>query len=115
MPLYSYKAVDGEGKNVLGRAEAMNVFDLEQRLSRMGLDLINGAPSRQASRLIGGSKVKRQELINFCFHLEQLTSAGVPVVESLTDLRDSVENPRFREIISGIIESIRRWCEGLRE
>jgi len=106
MPLYSYKAVDGEGKNVLGRAEAMNVFDLEQRLSRMGLDLINGAPSRQASRLIGGSKVKRQELINFCFHLEQLTSAGVPVVESLTDLRDSVENPRFREIISGIIESI---------
>jgi type IV pilus assembly protein PilC len=106
MPLYSYKAVDGEGRNVLGRAEAVNVLDLEQRLSRMGLDLINGAPSRQASRLIWGSKVKRQELINFCFHLEQLTSAGVPVVESLTDLRDSLENPRFREVISGIIESI---------
>jgi len=106
MPLYSYKAVDGEGKNVLGRAEAVNVFDLEQRLSRMGLDLIRGAPSRQTSRLIGGSKVKRQELINFCFHLEQLTAAGVPLVESLTDLRDSLENPRLREVVSGIIESI---------
>ena len=106
MPLYTYKAVDGEGKNVLGRAEAVNVFDLEQRLSRMGLDLISGAPSSQKSRFIGGTKVKRQDLINFCFHLEQLIGAGVPVVESLTDLRDSLENPRFREVVSGMIESI---------
>ena len=106
MPLYTYKAVDGEGKNVLGRAEAVNVFDLEQRLSRMGLDLISGAPSSQKSRFIGGTKIKRQDLINFCFHLEQLIGAGVPVVESLTDLRDSLENPRFREVVSGMIESI---------
>jgi type IV pilus assembly protein PilC len=106
MPLYTYKAVDGAGKNVLGRAEAVNVFDLEQRLARMGLDLINGAPSRQKSRFIGGAKIKRQDLINFCFHLEQLTSAGVPVVEGLMDLRDSLDNPRFREVVSGMIEAI---------
>jgi type IV pilus assembly protein PilC len=106
MPLYTYKAVDGEGKNVLGRTEAVNVFDLEQRLARMGLDLISGAPSSQKSRFIGGTKIKRQDLINFCFHLEQLIGAGVPVVESLTDLRDSLENPRFREVVSGMIESI---------
>ena len=30
----------------------------------------------------------------------------MPLVEGLTDLRDSVENPRFREVISGLIESI---------
>jgi len=106
MPLYTYKAVDSAGKNILGRAEAANVFDLEQRLSRMGLDLISGAPSSQKSRFIGGTRIKRQDLINFCFHLEQLTTAGVPVVEGLTDLRDSLDNPRFREVVSGMIESI---------
>jgi type IV pilus assembly protein PilC len=53
-----------------------------------------------------GRGVSRPELINFCFHLEQLSSSGVPVVEGLTDLRDSVENPRFREVISGLIEGI---------
>jgi len=106
MPLYTYKAVDGAGKNVLGRAEAVNVFDLEQRLARMGLDLISGAPSSQKSRFIGGAKIRRQDLINFCFHLEQLTSAGVPLVEGLVDLRDSLENPRFREVVSGMIEAI---------
>ena len=63
----------------------------------MGLDLVNGTQSSQRSRMIGRGKVTRQDLINFCFHLEQLTSAGVPIVEGLSDLRDSVDNPRFRE------------------
>ena len=105
MALYTYKAIDARGKSVMGRVEAVNLFDLEQRLSRMELDLVSGAPSRQTSRLLGG-RIKRQDLINLCFHLEQLASAGVPVMEGLRDLRDSVENARFREVVSGLIESI---------
>jgi type IV pilus assembly protein PilC len=105
MALFSYKAIDSQGKSVLGRVEAVNLFDLEQRLSRMGLDLVTGAPSQQA-RLIGGGSVTRQDLINFCFHLEQLASAGVPLIEGLNDLRESVDNRRFREVVSGLIESI---------
>src|SRR3954465_2175820 len=106
MPLFTYRAVDAQGRNGVGRAEAVNLFDLEQRLGRMGLDLVRGAPSTQRSRLIGGSKISRPDLINFCFHLEQLTGAGVPVLEGLQDLRGSVEQPRFREVVSGLIESI---------
>ena len=106
MALYTYKAIDANGKTVLGRVDAANPFDLEQRLSRMGLDLVSGAPSSQQSRLIGGARIKRADLINFCFHLEQLASAGVPIVEGLVDLRDSLENVRFREIVAGLIESI---------
>jgi type IV pilus assembly protein PilC len=106
MPLYTYKAIDANGKAVVGRVDAGNVFDLEQRLARMGLDLVTGAQSAQKSRLIGGSKVKRQDLINFCFHLEQLSSAGVPIVEGLIDLRESVENLRFREVVGGLVETI---------
>ena len=106
MPLFAYKAVDAQGKQIAGRVEATNLFDLEQRLGRMGLDLIAGAPSTQGARFIGGGRIARRDLINFCFHLEQLASAGVPVVEGLVDLRESVENPRFREVVSGLVESI---------
>ena len=106
MPLYTYKAIDAAGKSVLGRLDALNLFDLEQRLARMELDLVAGAPASDMARLIGRGKVTRQDLINFCFHLEQLASSGVPIVEGLADLRDSVENPRFREVVSGLIESI---------
>src|SRR5438309_1637662 len=106
MPLFTYKAIDARGKSVMGRVEAVNLFDLEQRLSRMELDLVSGAPSSQRARLMGGGRIARQDLINFCFHLEQLANAGVPVVEGLVDLRESVENARFREVVSGLIESI---------
>jgi type IV pilus assembly protein PilC len=105
VPLFTYKAIDLRGKSVLGRVEAVNLFDLEQRLARMDLDLVSGAPSRSKNRFLGGGIV-RQDLINFCFHLEQLASAGVPVTEGLTDLRESVENARFKEVVAGLIESI---------
>jgi type IV pilus assembly protein PilC len=105
MALYSYKAIDGRGKSLMGQIEAINLIDLELRLQRMGLDLIVGGPARRRTSMFKGA-IGRPELINFCFHLEQLTSAGVPILESLIDLRDSVENPRFREVIAGLLESI---------
>jgi type IV pilus assembly protein PilC len=104
MALFNYKAIDASGKAIMGQIEALNLVDLELRLKRMGLDLVVGGQSRRTSVAAGG--VKREDLINFCFHLEQLTSSGVPLVEGLTDLRDSVDNPRFREVVSGLIESI---------
>ena len=106
MPLFTYRAVDAQGRSVVGRVEAVNLFDLEQRLVRMGFDFVSGASSAQRTRLIGGNRVARQDLINFCFHLEQLATAGVPLLEGLNDLRESVDNARFREVVSGLIESI---------
>src|SRR3990167_8627982 len=106
MALYTYKAIDPRGKATLGQIEALNIIDLEMRLKRMGLDLISGGLMKRGSSMLRSGSVKREDLINFCFHLEQLTSAGVPIVEGLTNLRDSVDNPRFREVLSGVVESI---------
>lgn len=103
--LFDYKAVSAEGRKVFGRIDAINLVDLEMRLRRMELDLITGQPV-QFRRLFGNGRVPRRELINFCFHLEQLTSSGVPLLEGLSDLRDSLEHPRFREVVAGLIESI---------
>jgi type IV pilus assembly protein PilC len=102
---YAYKAMNADGRIVLGRLDAINPVDLELRLKRMELDFIKGNPVR-ANRMFGGQEISRRELINFCFHLEQLTRAGVPIVDGLVDLRDSVENPQFREVIAGMLESI---------
>ena len=105
MAVYSYKAMNQKGRMVLGQMDAVNVIDLEMRLKRMDLDFITGEPVKVRAYLPGGH-VPRRELINFCFHLEQLTRAGVPILEGLTDLRDSVTNPRFREVMASLIESI---------
>ncbi len=105
MALYAYKAMNPSGRTVMGRLDAINLIDLEMRLKRMDLDFINGDTVRQGG-LMNRAKISRPELINFCFHLEQLARAGVSLIESLTDLRDTIENPRFREVIAGMIESI---------
>lgn len=105
MALFNYKAVDAHGKRSVGQIEAVNVVDLELRLKRMGLDLIVGGPSRGGAIGMGAS-VKRIDLINFCFHLEQMTRSGVLLTDGLTDLRDSVENSKFRQVISGLLEGI---------
>ena len=105
MAMYSYKAINADGKSTKGLQDAANVVDLELRLKRAGLDLINAKEEENASTF-GSSKVKRIDLITFFFNLDQLTRAGVPLLECLADLRDSMEDPTFREIIASLVESI---------
>ncbi len=101
-----YKAMDTRGRVQTGQIDAMNPADLEMRLDRMGLDLVNYREATVKSSGPTRSRVDRRELINFCFHLEQLINAGVPILEGLGDLRDSVEDRRLREVIAGMVESI---------
>ncbi|MBS1154230.1 MAG: type secretion system family protein [Proteobacteria bacterium] len=104
MMLYRYRAIDEQGKIAQGRLEAANLADLEQRLARIGLTLIR-AKSGQIIRANAG-KIHRRDLITFCFHMEQLSRAGVPLLDGLLDLRDSIEHPRFREVIASLVEAI---------
>ena len=105
MPLYSYRAIDDLGKTHRGLQDAANQVDLELRLKRSGLDLID-AKLDSGRAGAGRGKIKRPELITFFFNLEQLSRAGVPLLESLADLRDTMNDPRFREIIANLVESI---------
>ena len=111
MSLYNYKAVAPDGRTVLGRIDALNIVDLELRLRRMELDLIDGEPVSNRS-LFRPVSVPRREIIHFCFHLELLIRAGVPILEGLSALRDTLENPRFREVVAGLVESI-EGCQKL--
>lgn len=101
---FYYKAMDSQGHIVQGQINANNINDLELRLDRMGLDLIHCQTQKTRHSRIG--KVTRQELINFCFQMENLSRAGVPLLEGLSDLRDSLPQSRFREVISSLIENI---------
>lgn len=106
MPLMQYKAMDERGRTTMGRIEAINIADLELRLGRMGLDLINYKEASTGAAKVAAGAIKRRDLIGFCFHLEQLMTSGVPLLEGLADLRDSVESPRLREVIAAMIEAI---------
>jgi type IV pilus assembly protein PilC len=90
MALYLYKAIDRDGKSAKGLQDAANLIDLEMRLKRAGLDLVSAKEEEHAASF-GSTKIKRADLITFFFNLEQLTRAGVPLLECLADLRDTME------------------------
>jgi type IV pilus assembly protein PilC len=85
----------------------VNEADLELRLRRMGLDLIRcKSVDRKHSRLSGGGRITRQDLINFCFDVEQMSRSGIPMLDGLRDLRNTIDNPRFRETLTVMIEDM---------
>jgi len=101
---FFYRAMDNHGNVVQGQLDANNISDLETRLERMGLDLIHYHTQKTRYSHVG--KVSRHDLINFCFYMETLTRAGVPLLEGLSDLRDSLPPSRLREVSSSLITNI---------
>jgi type IV pilus assembly protein PilC len=106
MAAYQYKAIDRTGRGARGKLDAANEVDLELRLKKMGLDLITAKPVRSQGPSIARGSVSRQDLITFCFDLEQVSRAGIPLLDGLRDLRGGMENPRFREILTSVLEDI---------
>jgi len=106
MPAFQYKAIDKLGRPARGKLDAANDVDLELRLKRMGLDLITFRAIRSGRTTLAKGSVTRRDLIAFCFDLEQISRSGIPVVDGLRDLRDATENPRFREMLSSVLEDI---------
>jgi type IV pilus assembly protein PilC len=106
MQAYRYKAIDKRGRIHNSQIDAANIADLEMRLNKLSLDLVNYKEVKSKGQSITGSGIKRRDLITFCFHFEQTSRAGVPILDSLQDLRDSSDNPRMAEVTNAMIEAI---------
>ena len=106
MATFNYRAIDQAGRHAQGQMDALNEADLEIRLERMGLDLITFKSSQKSKSAFTKNKVSNRDLVMFCFQLEQLTSAGVPILEGLNDLRESIENPYFQKVLGGLISEV---------
>ncbi len=106
MPIYIYTALNQKARKINGSMTAANEMDLEDRLKVIGLDLVSARETKSSKKPAFGS-VSIQDLIIFCIHMEQLERAGVPILESIADLRDTSDNIYFKNIIAEIYESVR--------
>ncbi len=83
---------------------ANNDADLSQRLRKQGISLISS--SKQGTSLFSGGKTKisRKELIFITFQLSQLLKAGVPLLEVISDLKESIENDSAKDMLAEIYD-----------
>jgi len=106
MPTYKYKAINEMGRNIGGVIFAENEVDLETRLKQVGLDLVDWKETKE-KKVSKRGRIKLQDMIVFCLHLEQLNRAGVPLLEAIADVRDATESPRLRDVMTTVYESIK--------
>jgi len=107
MPDYRFKTIDASGKIRSDTMVASNPMELEKRLGTMGFDLLSYKEHSKAGKKILRSKsISRRELINFTFHIEQLIKSGVPLIDSLKDIRDSIDYSPFTDVLQTVIDDI---------
>ncbi len=103
---YSYQAMNEMGRRVKGELAAENELDLETRLKQLGLELVS-AREQKTKKAGFLSRVRMQDMIVMCLHQEQLSRAGVPLLEALADVRDATESIKLRDIMAGVYESVK--------
>ena len=108
MPQYAYRAMNDAGRQVRGKINAGNESDLYQQLNKLGLMLVDSKPIKERKFSRGARTIEAREKIQFFVHLEQLQAAGVPLLDSLTDVRDSTDVPRLRDLTTDIINDVQQ-------
>ncbi len=108
MPKYSYKALNNKGRPVRGNLNAANEKDLFQQLQDNGFELIDcKAQSDKKSKLaVFGGKIELRDMVQMFVHLEQLQKAGVPLLDGLSDIRDSTESSRLRDVMTEVYKDV---------
>jgi type IV pilus assembly protein PilC len=104
MPLYQYRAASQDGSVTKGRVEALHEIDLEAQLKRIDLSLLSAKLVSSGSTAI--KSMPRREVLGILFQLEMLVRAGVPILESLADLRDASDTPAGRNLAGSLFEKI---------
>ncbi|MCB1531514.1 MAG: type II secretion system F family protein [Alphaproteobacteria bacterium] len=84
---------------------AASEVDLYKQLQTAGLELVDCSvigKNRASSLNFSFARVKVRDLIQFFLHMEQMQSAGVPLLDALADIRDTTENGLLRDIMTEI-------------
>jgi type IV pilus assembly protein PilC len=103
MKKYKYRALDDEARQVRGKLSAVNESDLYQQLKTVRLELLDCKEQRQTKVHIPiFNRIKAREMIQAFVHLEQLQRSGVPLLDSLSDIRDSTDSPVLRDVMTEI-------------
>jgi type IV pilus assembly protein PilC len=104
MAFYKYRASYEDGRIAKGRVEALHETDLAAQLKRLDLSLLSAKVVPPRSAIV--KSMPRRDVLGLLFQLEMLIRAGVPILESLADLRDASDTPAGRDLAGSLFEKI---------
>lgn len=121
MPVYQYKAINSQGKQVKGSLEAKNSQELNERLTKQKLvpiDVRGGkdskirvasanAKAKSPSSIFEKKSVSTRDLLIFTKQLSTMVKVGIPITQALEIIRDQTTEGFFKRIIASLVEDIR--------
>ena len=104
MPNYSYKAIDDTGRILRGKVVALGENDVEERIAREGLTLIQSKELREShlEKVFTGTKVKPRLLIELYRRLSQTLKMGLPIVTALEENSKMLPSKRLKQTLNEI-------------
>jgi type IV pilus assembly protein PilC len=112
MPKYIYIATNSQNKSVSGSLEASDKAAVMAALNKQQLRPISikegagGKSSFSLDNLLGGNKVKSDDLVMFTRQLSAMVGAGVPLLRALTSLETHTESKMLKKILIGVTNDI---------
>lgn len=110
MTSFKYIATSDQNKTVTGvidasTQEAVTDALVKQNLRPLSIS-INNASKFNVSGLLGGSRVKSDDLVIFTRQLSAMVGAGVPLLRSLNSLEQHSESAGLKSILIAIIHDV---------
>lgn len=107
MANFRYRAVNSDGIVVSGVQQCASLRELEYRILRLNLELISAKEDRSLLPSLVSKKISRRDLINFCFHLDQMLSSGVPLIDALGDMQLSLAPDYIADVVGVLANDIK--------
>ena len=106
MANFKYRAINQDGKYVTGKIAADNPSELMSLLKSSEMELVSYRKERnRGTELFGG--LKSSELVTIFIHLEQLDRAGVSIIDSIQDLKETADSSKIKNLMQELYESIK--------
>lgn len=112
MPKFTYVATNNQNQSITGSVDSADRAAVLAALSKQGLRPISVKEDSSTSSkfdinsLLGGNKVKSDDLVMFTRQLSAMVSAGVPLLRSLSSLSAHSESPALKKLLVSVIKDV---------
>ncbi|KPK36889.1 MAG: hypothetical protein AMK70_00705 [Nitrospira bacterium SG8_35_1] len=110
MPFFAYKAVNNDGRVIRGTVEKPDIDLAYDNVTSSGLHVLTIQESSSVldfyTRRLRIWSVKRPEIIEFAKNLSVMVRSGMPLMTSISDMAESVDNRKFAERLHDIKRTV---------
>lgn len=110
MPTFSYKAIDANSVVVTGDFDALNIGDayrkLEEEYEYTPIKVTQKKESTLKNLVERFQKVPVMEIMNFTKQLNTLEHAGVPVLTSISALKEQADSAAFKAVLDKVYRDL---------